>query len=121
MKVLCTAILASSILSIDAPLQALNLSSSEPLLVAKTMRECVVEEYNKGTTLDMAAESCTSEYLSDTMTNCTTSLMSMGNTNYNAAELCDRAGIDRGRSTRECTNGLISLGIKQEDAEGFCY
>jgi hypothetical protein len=121
MRVFYTAILASSILSIDAPLQALNLSHSEPLFVAKTMRECVVEEYNKGTTIDAAAESCTGDLLSDTISNCATSLMSMGIMNYDAAKLCDRAGIDRGGSIQECTNRLISLGIKQKDAEEFCY
>jgi hypothetical protein len=83
------------------------------------MRECVVEEYNKGMTLGVAAKSCANDVLSDTISNCTTSLMSMGIINYDAANLCDRSAIGWSESVQECTNKLMSLRIKQEDAEGF--
>jgi hypothetical protein len=116
-------ILILSYFCLSFPTQAreIKLSHSQPQLIATIMQECVVGKYNRGVTIDEAAQSCSSQYLSDNTPNCTISLMGMGIQNYTAAEYCSRGNISNGQSWKDCTNRLIYLGIQEKDAEEFCY
>jgi hypothetical protein len=119
-KIFSTLILSYFCLSVTAQAREINLSRSQPQLIATTMQECVVGKYNRGVTIDNAAQSCSSQYLSDTIPNCTISLMGMGIQNYTAAKYCYSANTSNGQSWKDCTNKLIYLGIQEKDAKEFC-
>jgi hypothetical protein len=113
-------ILSYFCLSVPTQAREIKLSHSQPLLIATTMQECVVEKYNRGVTIDNAAQSCSSQHLSDNIPNCTISLIGMGIQNYTAAEYCSNVIVNNGQSWKDCTNRLIYLGIQEKEAEGFC-